>query len=223
MEYRPNYSQIYGGRIRSLGMEVTDDMAREISKAVNWAVGQQSIREMNGESRATPAESAINKNRAALSCVDFPEDMTEAYLQAMSLMPKVDQEMKVIPGVMEMLKTLRKKYRLAIVSNYYAWLAGRLKELRLYDCFEQVIISEAVGVEKPDVRIMEIALKELGLPPESCLYVGDHHPLDVFCSKKAGMDCAWIIGDWDEIHGLEPHRADYRIKSIAELTDILCC
>ena len=101
-----------------------------------------------------------------------------------------------------------------------AGLPSRMKELKLYDYFESVIISEIVGIEKPDTRIMEIALKELNLPPESCLYVGDH-PLDVLCAKGAGMDCAWIAGDWGELHESIPFKEDYRISDVSELVGIL--
>lgn len=67
---------------------------------------------------------------------------------------------------------------------------------------------------------MEIAFKELGLPPEQCLYVGDH-PIDVLCSKKAGMDCAWIVGDWEKAHVTPLYQADCHIRSVMELMDIL--
>ena len=220
VEYRPNFAKIYGDRIRSLGIEVTEDIAKEINKAVNWAIGQQSLKENDGAPRATSEESAMMKNRAALSCVHFPSEMSAAYLQTMSRMPKIKQEMHVISGVFETLEILKEKYHLAIVSNHHVWLADRLKELQLYQYFKPVVISEAVGIEKPDARIMEIAFKELDLSPERCLYVGDH-PLDVLCSKRAGMDCAWITGDWDNAHEMGPYRADYHIKSVIELIDIL--
>lgn len=220
VEYRPNFAKIYGDRVRSLGIEVTEDTAREMNKAVNWAIGEQSLKENAGAPRATPEESARRKNQAALSCVHVPGGMEAAYLQTMSRMPKIKQEMHVIPGVVETLEILKGKYQLAIVSNHHVWLADRLRDLKLYEYFKTVVISEAVGIEKPDVRIMEIALKELNLSPERCLYVGDH-PLDVLCSKKAGMDCAWIVGDWDKAHGIGPYRADYHIKDVKELMDIL--
>ncbi len=220
VEYRPNFAKIYGDRIRSLGIEVTDDIAKEINKAVYWAIGEQTLKENDGAPSATPEESCMIKNQAALSCVNFPGEMKAIYLQLMSRMPKIRQEMHVISGVFETLENLKKKYHLAIVSNHHVWLEDRLRELQLYEYFESVVISEAVGIEKPDVRIMEIALKELDLSPECCLYVGDH-PLDVLCSKKSGMDCAWIIGDWDKALEIGPYRADYYIKNVKELMEIL--
>ncbi len=221
VEYQPNYAKIYGDRLRFLGIEVTEKIAREINKAVNWAIGEQILREQNGAPCATQEESSMIKNRAALSCVQFPREMEETYLQMMSHMPKIKQEMQVISGVFDTLDILKEEYDMAIVSNHHIWLADCLRELGLYKYFKSVVISEAVGIEKPDVRIMEIALKELDLPPACCLYVGDH-PLDVLCSKKSGMDCAWIIGDWGESHKIDLCQADYRIKSITELIGILC-
>jgi putative hydrolase of the HAD superfamily len=220
IEYQPNYAKIYGDRIRSLGIDVTEEVAKEINKAINWAIGEQIVKENEGAPCATTEESALIKNRAALSCVHYPNYMESTYLHMMSLMPKIKQEMRVIPGVFGTLEFLRGKYTLGIVSNHHAWLLDRLKELHLYAYFHSIIISEVVGIEKPDVRIMEIALKELSITPQSCLYVGDH-PQDVLCSKKAGMDCAWIVGDWDKSNQIGTHIADYYINNVAELIDFL--
>lgn len=98
----------------------------------------------------------------------------------------------VVPGTFEVLDELKEcGYRLAVVSNHRSWMPGYLKSVGLADYFEQIIISDLVGCEKPDARIMEIALSKLGLLPKDCLYVGDH-PFDVLCAKKAGLDCVWL-------------------------------
>ncbi len=46
VDYAPNYAQIYGDRLRALGFAVDSAKAREIRRAVNWAIGVQSLREM---------------------------------------------------------------------------------------------------------------------------------------------------------------------------------
>ncbi len=96
-------------------------------------------------------------DEAALSCADYPNELKETYLQIMSRIPMPKQKMTVINGVFDLLNTLRTKYRLAIVSNHYKWLINYLKETKLYDYFESIIVSEVVGIEKPNVRIMELA------------------------------------------------------------------
>jgi HAD superfamily hydrolase (TIGR01509 family) len=220
IEYSPNWARVFGDKIRSLGIDVSDEMTWEINKAVYWANGEQTRREQNGAPRATEDELSRLMDEAALSCVQYPSEMKDTYLQIMACMPMPKQKMTVIPGVFDMLDALQGKYRLAIVSNHYKWLVDYLKEINLYDYFESVIVSEVVGVEKPNVRIMELVLNELDLPPESCLYVGDHQ-LDVLCSKQAGMDCAWIARTEAKLHYSIPFSEDYKIDKVTKLLDIL--
>lgn len=66
---------------------------------------------------------------------------------------------------------------------------------------------------------MEIALEKLNLKAESCLYVGDQ-PLDVLCSKEAGMDCAWIVTDQSELPKSIPYKEDYKINKLSDLLSI---
>ncbi len=220
VEYTPNWAKIFGDKIRSLGIDVTDEISWEISKAVYWATGEQTRREQNGAPKATEDELSGLLDEAALSCVQFPYEMKEAYLELMARTPMPKQKITVIEGVFDMLDSLLGKYRLAIVSNHYTWLVDYLKECNLYNYFESVIVSEVVGVEKPNVRIMELAMNELNLPPESCLYVGDHQ-LDVLCSKQAGMDCVWITHADTKLHESIPYTEDYRIENVTQLLDFL--
>jgi HAD superfamily hydrolase (TIGR01549 family) len=220
VDYTPNHAAIYGDKVRALGFDVPDETAMLMSRAVKWAGGQQILAEQNGAPYAQPDEFDRIQNRAALACVDFDPEKEDEYLRQMALLPKAEQEMRVMPGVFETLDALRGKYRLAIVSNHHAWLPDKLKELRLYDYFEAVVISEAVGVEKPDPRIIEIALEQMGLAARDCLYVGDH-PLDVLCAKRAGAHCAWINYEWERIPDIGSYKEDYLIASITELPALL--
>ncbi len=220
VEYTPNWAQVFGDKIRSLGIDVSEEMTWKINNAVYWANGKQTRREQNGAPRATEDELIRMMDEAALSCADCPIELKETYLQIMSRIPMPKQKMTVICGVFNLLNTLRGRYRLAIVSNHYKWLIDYLKDIKLYDYFESIIVSEVVGVEKPDVRIMELALNELGLRPDRCLYVGDH-PLDVLCAKQAGMDCAWIARKGAKLHESIPFSEDYKISKVTQLLDIL--
>lgn len=88
------------------------------------------------------------------------------------------------------------------------------------DYFPSVVVSEVVGIEKPDIRIMEIALRKLGVRVDVGLYLGDH-PLDVLCVKGAGMNCAWLFEDWDGPPDIIPYQVDCRIKHVTELPRIV--
>lgn len=133
-------------------------------------------------------------------------------------MPK--QEMKVISDVFNVLDVIKSNYRLAIISNHYTWLMEYLNESNLSSYFESIIISENVGVSKPDIRIMHILLNELELEAKNCLYVGDQ-PMDVLCSKEIGMDCAWIADKEEILPEVVPYKEDYRISKLTDLLNIL--
>jgi HAD superfamily hydrolase (TIGR01509 family) len=220
VEYSPNYAQIYGDKLRGSGFEVSEEKSKEISKAVNWAIGEQTRKEQCGEPHISEEAYKTLLNEAALLCIINENICREKYLIDLSKVPIPEQEMTIIPGAIDVLTILKNKYRLAIVSNHYSWLMDYLHKSGLSPYFESIIISDIVGVAKPNIRIMQIVLEELNLKSESCLYVGDQ-PLDVLCSKQVGMDCAWIVTDESELPKSILYKEDYRINKLSDLLSIL--
>ncbi len=219
VEYSPNFAQIYGDRLRYLGFEVSEEKAKEISKMVNLAIGEQNLRESHGEHLE---EAGLNEllDKAALLCVIDESNCCQQYLSKLKELRLPKQEMKTISGVYGVLDAIKDKYRLAIVSNHYSWLIEHLKNMNLASYFESIIISENVGVSKPDIRIMQILLNALELDAAVCLYVGDQ-PMDVLCSKEIGMDCVWIADEDDQLPKSFPYQEDYRISRISDLLKIV--
>ncbi|MCY3977005.1 MAG: HAD family hydrolase [Chloroflexi bacterium] len=124
------------------------------------------------------------------------------------------------PGARETLRRLSLSYRLGIVTNGYSDAQrGRLNAARLLSMLEVVLISEEVGVAKPDSRIFEMALSKLSLPADALLYVGDSIAHDYQGCQAAGIDFC---------HYCPPPREDaelpsvkFRINRLDELTDLL--
>ncbi|MFP3948167.1 MAG: HAD family hydrolase, partial [Longimicrobiales bacterium] len=81
--------------------------------------------------------------------------------------------------------------------------------------FEFVLDSGTVGVEKPDPAIFRLAVDNLDLEPEECLYVGDLFPVDVVGARRAGLRALLVdpFGRMDE-------EVD-RISSVRELPEYL--
>src|SRR5262249_40239443 len=50
-----------------------------------------------------------------------------------------------------------------------------------------IIDSSVVGVEKPDHRIFELALREAGVAADEAVYVGDLYSVDVLGARRAGL------------------------------------
>lgn len=124
------------------------------------------------------------------------------------------------PGAEAVLQRLSETYRLGMITNGYSdSQRGRLRAAGLIDLFDPLLISEEVGLAKPDVRIFELALSELSLPPEAALYVGDSISHDREGCLRAGIDfCHYRPGGASA--GALPE-ARCRIAELTELVSIL--
>lgn len=107
--------------------------------------------------------------------------------------------------------------RIGIISNgREQFQTESIRALGIENDFELIVISEAVGMKKPDLAIFEWALKKLKVSAEECLYVGDHPIHDIFAAKNAGMKTAWKInGVW------EYAEADFWIHDLMEIPELI--
>ncbi|MDF2685535.1 MAG: hypothetical protein K0S55_716 [Clostridia bacterium] len=221
IEYSPNYEEIYSEKLQALGFDISKETAAVVSEAVYSASGKQIQKEQMGAPRMSDEDYMKILNTAALSCVKENDNEFDLLLDKMNKMPEPKQQMKIKQGVFELLGKLREQqYILAIVSNHSISLMDYLKMNGLTDYFKSIIISDSVGVEKPNPIIMQLALQELNLKAENCLYAGDH-PLDVLCAKSAGLDCAWIAPADKKLPSDINYKEDYRICHVTELLKIL--
>ena len=63
---------------------------------------------------------------------------------------------------------------------------AKLEILDIKNCFDEILISEQLGCEKPDTKLFFEMSKRLKLPPDKLIYVGDHPINDALASQKAG-------------------------------------
>ena len=98
------------------------------------------------------------------------------------------------PGVKELLADLRDRgCRMAIVTNKYQAGMDILME-QYFQEYLSVAIGETAGrPKKPAPDGVYEALKQLGIPKEEAVYVGDSE-VDIATARNAGMDC--IAVEW---------------------------
>ena len=97
-------------------------------------------------------------------------------------------DMYVDPEAHGVLGDLKPRFKIGLITNwdYSPSIYRLLADYELEDYFEIVVISDEVGVAKPDPRIFHIALDRAGLQPKETAYVGDA-PEDVEGSLAAGL------------------------------------
>lgn len=118
--------------------------------------------------------------------------------------------------VIATLSELKKKYRLALLSNGNPKSQRRkLATIDIDDFFEYTLISGEFSVNKPDSLIFNHVAKQLSLDSCQCVYVGDNYQVDIVGAKNAGMQAIYIN------RFNQPHPDTLSINSISELLDYL--
>ena len=132
---------------------------------------------------------------------------------------------RVIESVFGVLETMRKDgYRIAMIANGdSAGARNIIAACGLEDYFDVVVISEEVGIEKPDKQVFQVALDKLGVEAENAVMVGNRIDADIVGANRIGMKSVWFRWNdrYEEIIGSEDERPDFIIKSLAELPGIL--
>ena len=124
----------------------------------------------------------------------------------------------LLPGAMELLKAMHGRMKIALVSNGVSTIQrGRLSRSPMLPLLDAVIISEEVGVSKPDPRMVEAALQALGCEDRSrAVLLGDSLTADIPAAIAAGVDSMFL-----DHRGLGSSPATYTVSSLAEARALL--
>jgi YjjG family noncanonical pyrimidine nucleotidase len=103
---------------------------------------------------------------------------------------------RLVPGAFDLLTLLRDRVRVGIVTNNVVGeQTTKIVSLGIAPLVDAVVISEAVGVQKPDSRIFEIALDRLGCEAAHAVMVGDSWASDIVGARAAGLTAVWFNPD----------------------------
>jgi putative hydrolase of the HAD superfamily len=119
----------------------------------------------------------------------------------------------------EILSDIARRYPLALVSNFdHAPTARAILEREgLTRCFDEIIISDEVGVCKPHPEIFHHAARALSVNPRACLHVGDSKEADIDGAVGAGLRALRVATPQER----ETHESHSTIEDIAHLKDRL--
>ena len=124
-------------------------------------------------------------------------------------------------GSMELLKDLKGRYRLGLVTNYPDGPTARevFRKFGFEAIFDSLVVSGEVGYRKPKRVIFDEALSELDTLPGSAVMVGDTVLADVVGSKEIGMKA--ILIDEDGSKEDDYHLPDAVVGNIGDVKDAL--
>ena len=95
------------------------------------------------------------------------EELNEIFKEA-------NDTMYVRPEMVKYIEELKKKYKIALLSNFSSGLEKFLQDIfKIYHLFDVVVSSYNVKMKKPDSRIYEYTLKELGIKPQEAVFIDD--------------------------------------------------
>ena len=100
---------------------------------------------------------------------------------------------RLLPGAMELVKSLAPHYRMYIVTNGNASSQEqRLQRCGLMDYITDFYVSEAVGAAKPDIRYFRHVFNQIDEPDKTkYLLAGDSLTSDILGAQNAGIDSIW--------------------------------
>lgn len=183
---------------------------REISKQI-WLDLEQG--------RIAIQELGVERFRRLIVEYDLPLDavnLSETYLR------NLGKEAHLMDGAQAICESLHQKgCRLSIITNGFANVQKpRIQQSTIKGLFEQVIISEEAGFQKPDSRIFEFAFSRLELEEKSkVLMVGDSLTSDIQGGNQYGIDTCWFNPHEQINHvAIEP---TYEIRHLSELLKVV--
>lgn len=90
--------------------------------------------------------------------------------------------------LLEVLVALREAdYRMALLTNNVREWEPRWRSMIPVDeIFEVVVDSAFVGMRKPDPRIYELTIEQIGVPAEQCLFIDDMD-VNIAAARELGM------------------------------------
>jgi 2-haloacid dehalogenase len=144
--------------------------------------------ELGETDQATLRVERFRRLAVELSIPDLPlERIGHFYLEALA------GQSQLLPGALATVRALAKKLPLALVTNGIASVQNkRFAASPISAYFRSIVISEEVGIAKPDPRIFAPALQKIGVEAADVLFVGDSVTSDMAAARNGGMDFCWL-------------------------------
>lgn len=101
-------------------------------------------------------------------------------------------------GLRRNIMQLKEYYRLAVLTNNNKIQTERtIIALGLTNMFEKVYTYNSFELLKPDPEFLRKALEDLGVEPNTCVFIGDRYNVDLEPAEKVGIHIHQVSGPED--------------------------
>lgn len=140
----------------------------------------------------------MNQKKVKAICLDCGDTLIDESTEEKTT-GDVSLRANLIPGAAELMHQLKRRgYLLVLIADGpVPTFENNLGPYGLYDLFDAVSISQAVGVSKPHPDIFHHAMRQLGVgEPEygRVVMLGNHLGRDIKGANEVGMISVWL--DW---------------------------
>lgn len=136
-------------------------------------------------------------------------------------MRDLGQQTQLLPGAEDAVRDLSSRCRLLLATNGIAVVQrARFSSASIRRYFEDVVISDEIGVAKPQREYMDVVFAKMGDPPRSeVLMIGDSLSSDIAGGVEYGIDTCWFNPNGVELDG--GPRPTYTISELVEIDAIV--
>ncbi|MBE5804278.1 MAG: noncanonical pyrimidine nucleotidase, YjjG family [Clostridiales bacterium] len=169
--------------------------------------------------RGETTQAELKIERFAQLCRHYGWSDIDAKDLAVVFQDNLSTHADLLPGAMHLLQTVHGRMKIALVSNgVSATQRGRLSVCEFTHLLDAIVISEEIGVSKPNPLMVEKALEMLGCTDKrEAVFLGDSHSADVAAAWNAGVDSIWLTR-----HGKgQSDKATYIVESLEEAEALL--
>ncbi len=117
-----------------------------------------------------------------------PQDFSDTYLSFLA------RNNQLLPDAKKMIEELSKDFKLALITNGLSKVQNsRLNGSELREFFDELIISEDVGIAKPDPKIFQMLFERIDFADKNkALMIGDNLASDILGGINFGIHTCWL-------------------------------
>ncbi|MFA7417375.1 MAG: HAD family hydrolase [Acholeplasma sp.] len=123
-------------------------------------------------------------------------------------------------GIVELLKNLKKSYKLGVVSNKHQNAVEKIIKHYFNDMFDCVIGEQKNVPKKPDPAPLNNAIKALGTHKENVIFIGDSE-VDIKTAKHANVTVIGVTWGFRDIEKLVLETPNYLINNVSKIQKII--